>query len=318
MPKVKKHLILNILVVILVFGFVFSKILNQWDSNFIGLLHFEYLQARVYFIFLVLLLALLNWIIEAYKWQFAIKEFQPMGIFSALKTIWYGIGAGLFTPNRIGDPIARVALLPPASRGQGAVMAAVCAMAQQLATILFGLVGIFFFYGYNSVPVTGFESIFAIISVLGLLFITLAVVFKYKNLAIWFQRFKPVQRWLKRVNLSLNAPSKKTMPIVLLSLLRYAVFSSQLLLMMYFFGYNANCTSLYMAIFITYLFASVIPTFAVAEVAVRAGFAITFIGILWPNATGITFATLSLWLINVALPGIIGVWSPFFESKKTA
>ena len=315
MSRAKKYLILKIVVVIMVFGFVLSKILNQWDNDFVSLSRFEALRGRIYFLFPVLLLAPLNWIIEAYKWQFAVKEFQPLSIFRALKTVWYGIGAGLFTPNRIGDPIARVALLDSTSRGQGAVMATVCAMAQQLATILFGIVGIFLFKEYGALPITGFTSIFAIIFVIALLLFTLAVVFEYKKLAAWLQHFKPIQRWLKRLDLSLNVPPRKTMPIVLLSLLRYAVFSSQLMLILYFFGYNASCTSLYPAIFLTYLFASVIPTFAVAEVAVRSGFAITFIGILWPDAIGITLATLSLWLINVALPGIIGVWSPFFKNK---
>ncbi|MDD2548986.1 MAG: lysylphosphatidylglycerol synthase domain-containing protein [Bacteroidales bacterium] len=316
MPRAKVHLIAKILVAVMVFGFVVWRIGEQWDNGFFTLSQLGEMQERVFHLYLILLLAPINWIIEAYKWQTAITKFEPTSVFSALKIVWYGIGAGLFTPNRIGDPIARVAMLNPVNRGQGAVMAAVCAMSQQLATILFGGAGFLLTYMYGTLPAVGVISGIAILFVAGISLFTLVVVFKYEKLASWLQRIKPAQRWLNQLNLSLNAPAGKTMPIVLFSILRYAVFSTQLLLMLLLFGYNGSCASLYPAIFLTYMFASVIPTFAMAEAGVRSGFAIIFIGTLWANPTAIALAILSLWVINVALPGTIGVWSPFFRKQK--
>ncbi|NPA45090.1 MAG: hypothetical protein GXO49_06120, partial [Chlorobi bacterium] len=57
---------------------------------------------------------------------------------------------------------------------------------------------------------------------------------------------------------------------------------------------------------LTYFISSVIPTFTFAEIGIRGTAAIFFIGMFSSNIVGIISATALLWIINLAIPAIIG------------
>jgi hypothetical protein len=63
-----------------------------------------------------------------------------------------------------------------------------------------------------------------------------------------------------------------------------------------------------------YLAMAVIPTFALTEIGVRGSTAIFFIGLFSTNISGILSASIFLWIINLAVPAIIG--SFLFSKSK--
>jgi len=52
---------------------------------------------------LVIILAFLNWGLEAKKWQVLIKNLEPLNYFVALKGVLSGVTLSLNTPNRMGE-----------------------------------------------------------------------------------------------------------------------------------------------------------------------------------------------------------------------
>ena len=62
----------------------------------------------------------------------------------------------------------------------------------------------------------------------------------------------------------------------------------------------------------------IIPTFAFTELGVRVSIAVAIIGTVNNNTIGISLASLILWLINLGIPGLLGVlvWNPFPEFRR--
>ncbi|MDX9847880.1 MAG: lysylphosphatidylglycerol synthase domain-containing protein [Tenuifilaceae bacterium] len=292
------------------YGYVGFKLFENRDID-ISIFSF----GNSYFLALAILLTSLNWLVETQKWRIVIRRIYQPSFSEALKVVLYGAGIGLFTPNRMGDPVGRVAMLNPEFRTRGAAMAIVCSMSQQLATILFGLIGLVAWYGIDFYSEISIKSITMGMLVLASLALTLFVIFRFKRIATWVQSKKLFSSLLKNESLIIKIDRLQILKIVLLSIFRYTIFSSQLVLLLIFFGFTGNASELYPAIFISYLLASVIPSISVAELGFRVGFGLHFIGAIWPNAMGIATASIVLWIINVGLPGLIGVWMPFGKSE---
>jgi len=136
------------------------------------------------------------------------------------------------------------------------------------------------------------------------------VIVRHQHILLSLSKFKFFAQRLKDESLNVNVPWRTLVPIVLLSLGRYVVFSSQLVLLMILFGFDGDIMMMYLAIFISYLLSSVVPTVAIAEVGVKASFAVVVVGAVWPNPLAIALASVLLWLVNVASPALVGVWLP--------
>ena len=68
----------------------------------------------------------------------------------------------------------------------------------------------------------------------------------------------------------------------------------------------------------TFFVMSVVPTFAITEIGVRGAIAAFFFGKLTSDVLPVLNATFSLWLINLAIPALIGTFFIFhfrLESK---
>ena len=57
---------------------------------------------------LVILLAFLNWGLEARKWQVLLKPIQQINFFRAYKSVLSGLALSLNTPNRMGEYGGRI------------------------------------------------------------------------------------------------------------------------------------------------------------------------------------------------------------------
>ena len=54
-----------------------------------------------------LVLMIMNWGLEALKWQVLVKSTQPLNFIQAFGSVLAGLATGLITPNRIGNFIGR-------------------------------------------------------------------------------------------------------------------------------------------------------------------------------------------------------------------
>lgn len=91
-------------------------------------------------------LMIIQWVIEAKKWQLLMKPVSDISLMKAAKAIFSGIAFSIATPNRVGEFAGRILHLPPDSRLQGTSFTFIGNLAQLIATIVCGGFALFFFW----------------------------------------------------------------------------------------------------------------------------------------------------------------------------
>ena len=96
------------------------------------------------------------------------------------------------------------------------------------------------------------------------------------------------------------------MVILLLSLLRYIVFSYQYYLLLGFFGLDLYLTEAFMFIAMIYFIVALIPTVALTEIGIKGSAAVFLLSGYYGNEIGVIAASFSLWIVNLAIPSLAG------------
>jgi predicted neutral ceramidase superfamily lipid hydrolase len=94
--------------------------------------------------------------------------------------------------------------------------------------------------------------------------------------------------------------------LLLLSAIRYVVFTAQYLILLYALGVTFVWWQGFFMINVIYLVMAMVPTIAIAEIGIRGKVSVSFLGLLSANAAGIIAATVAIWLINLVLPAVMG------------
>lgn len=261
-------------------------------------------------IVLVLILMPVVWALEAYKWRLALLPFTNISFLRSWRSVWYGVVAGQLTPNRMGEPIGRLALISPDVRGKAGVAAVWCSLSQQSITVFFGFISIAWWLFVVNLRVLPEGVHFWIISFLILCW-TIFLLIAIAKVGLISSRIEKIG-WIKKAlhGESIRVGYKPYLAFIVFSIsaLRYILFSTQYVILLGVFGVHANAFDLYAAVGLTYLFNSFIPSFSVSEVGTRAGLATWFVGMLCDNPIGVTTASVLIWLLNIAVPALIGAW----------
>ena len=85
------------------------------------------------------------------------------------------------------------------------------------------------------------------------------------------------------------------------------VFTFQFFLLLQLFEVEIDYLNAMMMISMTYFVMTAVPTIAITELGVRGSMAVYFIGMIATNVKSIFMASSMLWLINLAIPALIGV-----------
>lgn len=316
MKSKTKKIIASIVLILLSYGFVIFKILNFKELKEVNFssLHFSSFYLLIFLV--VILLMFLNWGIETIKWKILIDKIQPFSFFNAFKTVFAGITIGIFTPNRIGEIGGRVLFMDKGKRTFGVLATGIGSFAQFITTITTGIFGFILFLLLFPNKTT-INSIFNKISAIGFLLILLILIWIYFNI----KRIKPILLKIpffktRTEQLEYFSETKfiSLLKILLLSFVRYFIFISQFFLLLILFNIHLTLIQAYISISLIYLFATLVPTTTLVELGIRGSLAIFFIGMFSNNILGIILSTTFLWLINLAIPAIVG--SVFFVKNN--
>ena len=94
--------------------------------------------------------------------------------------------------------------------------------------------------------------------------------------------------------------------IIGLSFLRYVFFSHQFILLLYLFSADTDYFTSLNLLFSMYLIASVIPSISVFDWVIKGSIAVWLFGFIGVNEITILTITTIMWLLNFAIPAIIG------------
>lgn len=310
--------IIKTTIIVVAFWFIYRRLFVK-DNLDETLRKFEDNFAEPHFIKIMLVVALLmilNWGIETFKWKFLIRKIENVNFLKALVAVLSGITVSIFTPNRIGEYAGRVFILDRADRWEGVLITMLGSMSQLLITLVAGSIGfIFFTYEYIDLSIDSEYLIYGLILVSSILIVTLVSLFynvsfltrainklpgKLKKLRHYGKIFSDYSKWDLTI-------------VILLSLARYIVFMTQFFLLLNLFEAAIPYGEAIMMISMIYLVMAGIPTIALTELGIRGSVALYFIGLYFAahnptgqNDLGIFTASSVLWLINLAIPALLG------------
>src|SRR5690606_24534035 len=231
--KTKQFLIvlLKISLVVGAFYFIYHRLTtnNHLDFKVVS----EFLSKNKVFspinIIILLILSSFNWIFEILKWQDLVSNFKKISFKMALHQSLGSLTASLLTPNRIGEYGAKAIFYTSELRKKIVLLNFLGNSMQMLVTTVFGLIGLYFFTTTYSVDVS-YQKTTRIATIL--LFILSLVFFGYKKKTVTIKGVSIEKVWL----FFNNIPLKHYLICLLLSILRYVVFSFQFYFLLQLFG----------------------------------------------------------------------------------
>ena len=268
---------------------------------------------------IALLLVIVNWGIEAIKWRYLIAKIEKIPFLKSYSSILSGIAVSTFIPNRVGEYFGRVFVLEKASRIEGILITILGSMSQLLVTILTGTFCLSVFiplYLWHTGNLTGtfYWGLIAVIVAMDT--VLLALYFNISLLAILREKIC-IRRWRKYrkfFNVFSYYRYAELCRVISLSFLRYLVFSFQYFILLRTFSVPIPLFEGLIIIAIIFFIMTIIPTIALTELGIRGSVAIYFFGIYFTRShmmnesvsIGVLSASTLLWIINLALPALVG------------
>lgn len=321
--KVKKsfNILLRILLFAATYGFLYKKIFvgKDWEQQyqlFTGLLEKPGVKTILFF---VILLMLINWGIESQKWRFMIGKIEKIPFLRSVMAVFTGASVSFFTPNRTGEYIGRVFILDKADHVDGILVTILGSMSQLLVTILTGTVAMLVFIpgfmGGNAFLSGSFYWGLAVV----VIFLDLLLLFLVVNVQFLSVLRDKLLRWkLKKFRRHLALFSEfrpRDMAWVMaMSFIRYIVFTAQFILLLKMFSVPVPLFDSIILTSLVFFVLAIVPTVTLTELGVRGSAAIYLFGIWYSRPAGlpdsiligILSASTLLWIINLAIPAVIG------------
>ncbi|RYG39561.1 MAG: hypothetical protein EOO01_29170, partial [Chitinophagaceae bacterium] len=199
-------------------------------------------SSRIWLLFAVMVLMLVNWSIETIKWKLVVQRIQKVDFVTALKAVLSGVSFSVVTPNRVGEYLGRVLYMEEGKRLKAISLTITGSISQLIVTLVMGLIGLLILQ--KQILATGVIGPFwmdvATYSVVaGVLILTLFY-FRLAVLVRWVDRLPGIRRyaWLLESLEDFNA----TLLLQLLSLstIRFIVFIIQYFLLFRLFDVDVS------------------------------------------------------------------------------
>ncbi len=292
---------------------IFQKIQHQHDvqqswsmisTSFTGENRWKFL--------LVITLMLVNWGIEARKWQLQVKGIQLLSFGQAFKAILAGQALGFNTINRMGESVGRVAFLKEGNRIRGVVLSFVGSMAQIIVTFIMGIFSMIYMRAYilNAEHQLEGLSVFwvdGLVYVLTMgIFLFSLLYFKMSILIKLLEKIPFIERYKFFLEKLEDFHWKELIGILSLSFGRYFVFLLQYLLLLQVFNVPIFWLDACALVGVMFLVLAIVPTIALAELGFRGKVSILLLGMMSSNTVGIIATAAGIWIINLILPAIAG------------
>lgn len=305
----KTLLVLKWLAIIVSCGYIAYKLWNEQQSGSLSL-GFSSLGFHELLLFSAsFALVFVNWGLESIKWKLLMASIAPISWRNAVGSVLAGVSVSIFTPNRVGEFGGRIFFLNREHRVQGIGATLVGNLAQMLTTLIIGVIGLlpfwFFLDAARSFPFSVNILFFiALVVIAG----GLIVYFSMHRLETLLKHFKWVPHKMHYFTYLAAYKKRLLLSVLGLSGLRYLVFSIQFFLLLKINGINLTPTVIALAISQIYLILTLVPTFALSELGVRSSVAVLVLGFFTPLSGAVILASVSLWIINLAFPALIGAY----------
>lgn len=250
-------------------------------------------------ILFLIVLSSFNWFFEILKWQRLVLTINQISFKDALEQSLGGLTASLITPNRIGEYGAKAVYYPKPLRAKIVLLNLLGNMAQMTVTTILGLIGFIVFVNQYPLNLAYHEVV-----KIGLIIILLTLTVGFGMRLI---RFKIKGHSLERVIGFIKKTASKTLvSVLLLSLVRYVVFSFQFYYLLLMFGVNLDYIETMIILTSMYLLASILPSLSLFDVLIKGSVAVFLFGFAGINEFTVVAVVTLMWLFNFVLPSVFG------------
>jgi hypothetical protein len=294
-------------VLVLAFVFVYHQYLEKGDKlkNFeILVSHIDHQQVIITMSAIILLMVV-NWVLESFKWKYLTRDIQPMSTFQAIEAVFCGLTWAIFTPNRLGEYAGRVLFLPNRKRVFGVFAMAVGAYGQNFITNVLGLISVVWFIN----TFVHLQPLFYWGIILGATGFTIFIIIVYFHI-VWvtdiLDKIPYIKKFRRFFDIMARYKKSELIKIMFFCLARYAVFSFQYYLIFHLLIPELPAVQMMLMVFIMLFVQSALPSLDLFEVFVRNGTAIYLFHFITDQKIAVGAAVTSIWLINLIIPAILG------------
>ena len=281
--------------------FIYKKLTNNYELDFSVFIDFL-IKNHVFSLknaFFLLFLTILNWFLEILKWQKLVTALKKIAFKKALEQSLGALTASLFTPNRIGEYGAKAIYFTGNFRKKIVLLNLLGNMSQLFVTILFGVIGLTFFIIQYNVNINYYK--------LTKILIVISLVFAIVGFGVINSKFTIKGFSIEKIkNVIIDFSKKILAQTLLLSVLRYLVFSFQFYFLLHVFKININYFDAMILITSMYFLSSVIPSIFIFDVIIKGSVAIYLFSFIQVNELTILSIITLMWLLNFVLPSFFG------------
>lgn len=298
---------------LIIFGstfYIITRVRKQDLINFKELLnHIIVSEYEILLLVITISLMILNWVLESKKWNLLIQPVEHQKFVSSIISVLSGLTFAIFTPNRLGEFGGRILQIEKGDRVKGAIAFFTGSFSQLIITIFFGSISLLFYLFYDpnvniqySWPIILTSSILIFI----LNFLLLLIFLNTRSLYNLIKRIKLFSKKKKYFVIFKIYKTRFLTNILLISLSRYLIFIIQFYLLLLLFEVHIPFLQALYLISLMYLIATVVPTFSISEVITRGSVTVFLLGSIVDKPLHITAAYFALWIVNLAIPALIG------------
>lgn len=264
-------------------------------------------------LWMVLLLMMVNWGVEAKKFQVVLAPVEQVDWRTAIRAVLTGIAFAINTPNRIGEYPGKILFVQHGNRLKALSLIAAGNLSQLIITLIMGW-GSLIFLLYTREPATAgiragsyFSYIQAGIWITGgLLALALATYFRLESVIRIGKKFPLMRKIATHAAVLQEMGNRILLQIGGLSLVRYLIFALQYILLLQALQVDIPVWQAFWLIGGLFLILSLVPTIAFAELGIRGQLSLILFGLYSSNRFGIIAASLGIWVINLLIPAVIG------------
>jgi hypothetical protein len=303
LPMLKTAVVLLLLVALYVQVFARAEV-----GAIFAVFQAELQWSRLPWLLAALALVPANWALETLKWREFTQAFSRRSFGQSFRAVLAGVTLALFTPNRIGEYGGRILLSERRHGWRIAVATLLGSYSQMIVLVSCGLVG-FSWFAYNQL---GWQ----VYHLYGVTAVGLAVIitlifgfFSIQNVIPVIRKIASENVWrrIRRQIVMLRActPRQRWRSLGW-AMARYTTYSTQYWLMLAFMGVDAPFGAALAGIATIFLVQTGIPLPLAGSLLARAEIALFVWGTFDANELSILAATFGLFIINLALPALLG------------
>lgn len=303
-PKKILATIIKVLIGVLSLGIIYYKLKSDFTSDKLALLLDAAYSLRGFFCLIICLLFIpLNWGIESYKWKIITQPVEQVSFKTAMKSVYSGVCLGNLAPGRATEFLAKIFFFKPENRSKITVLHFVGGMFQLSITIVLGMIALLFKFknfGNDDLWVAYLVSTLAVIVLGAFIFCLIKI-----NKILTFVS-KKISKQKSISDFEYQFTRQQLVKLFSFSILRYLVFSSQMLVIINLFNQQAFSFEIVLGIWLYFLITSIVPMISFIEAAIRAAVALIVFKNCGISNAALALSSIIVWLINIVIPSVAG------------